>query len=60
MPTLRILLPYLAGLVLLVRYSWFVAPLLANLRDDWSFLHLARQQVIQQQQAAPPPHAGAK
>ena len=41
-------LPYLAGIVLLTLYQWFVAPMVADLRDDWRFLHAARQNAIQQ------------
>lgn len=49
MPTMRKWLgPALVALVVVVAYQWLVAPVVADMRDDWTFLHLARVERIRQ------------
>lgn len=51
-PTLRRWLgPSLVAVLVLLAYSWFVAPKIRELSDDLAFLHAARLQAIHQAQA---------
>jgi len=49
----RWILPSLVAIVVMVLYQIFISPTIKDMMDDWTFLHLARQQaIIQSQQNA--------
>lgn len=44
------ILPSLIVLLVLITYQLLVSPFINDLRDDWTFLHVARMNAIQQAQ----------